>query len=185
MVHAVNPVQTRLQNFGELPIIPRGSDCHKFCMYDSIRHCDSPSPDRYCSFGSKFVLSIPPKHNLQISVCCQSISVPPILVNVLFALVSPEFSEPHYLKQFSCNTNFLALFVFSGLGLISFFVSKNQCTHEMCLTPIDACWQHRASNSTPAAATALNVDLHAAAWRIDLHALGPAAVGCSTAHQGV
>ena len=130
-----------------------------------------------------FVLSIPSKHNLQISLCCQSISVPPILVNVVFALVCPEFSEPHYLKQFSCNTNFLVLFVFSGL--ISFFVSENQCTHEMCLTPIDACRQHRASNSTPAAATALHVDLHAAARRFDLHASGPAAVGCSTAHQGV
>ena len=129
-----------------------------------------------------FVLSIPSKHNLQISLCCPSISVPPILVNVVFALVCPEFSEPHYLKQFSCNTNFLVLFVFSGL--ISFFVSENQCTHEMCLTPIDACQQHRASNST-AAATALHVDLHAAAQRIDLHARGPAAVGCSTAHQGV
>ena len=127
-----------------------------------------------------FVLSIPSKHNLQISLCCQSISDPPILVNVVFALVCPEFSEPHYLKQFSCNTNFLVLFVFSGL--ISFFVSENQCTHEMCLTPIDACRQHRASNSTLAAATALHVDLHAAARRIDLHASGPAAVGCSTAH---
>ena len=83
-----------------------------------------------------FVLSIPSKHNFQISLFCQSISVPPILVNVVFALVCPEFSEPHYLKQFSCNTNFLVLFVFSGL--ISFFVSENQCTHEMCLTPIDA-----------------------------------------------
>ena len=130
-----------------------------------------------------FVLSIPSKHNFQISLFCQSISVPPILVNVLFALVCLEFSEPHYLKQFSCNTNFLVLFVFSGL--ISFFVSENQCTHEMCLTPIDACRQHRASNSTLAAATALHVDLHAAARRIDLHASGPAAVGCSTAHQGV